>query len=961
MKLNTRNYQAGIDLGTTNSAIAIIEQNGVKLLETDANEVLLPSCVYFHAKDVYFTGNIAKNQRISNSKNGHKSFKKEMGANTPFPIEVLGSNLLAEELSGIILKKLGEVYLHFVGEPLHTVVVTVPARFDLKATHATQVAAMGNYKLNGYSRIETEKLSRHYASFLKVEILMEPIAASLAYGMSKQKTKNGSWLIFDFGGGTFDAAIVNYVDGHMDVKHNSGNNHLGGDDLDIKILKYIINKLSEKYNLTDFFNEDKPDKYCYIRNRLLDDIEKLKITLTKVDNAPIVMPHNFKDNDGVAVKEDFTITREIFNQQVEPIFQQAIDICLNLFDEHNIKPSDLDKILLVGGPTQIPYFREMIRNQLQIELDTSIDPMTAVATGAALYSQITEIPEETIPEIITLLNQKPTDCRVEIKCDTTTLQDSLWINGSVIPSNHDYQSIDSIIIIRDDKGWQSERINPEKDGLFATEIHLRKMELNIFHITVFGKDGKMFTVTSNEFSILQGAGKITDRTPFSLNITLEGYKCATIIKKDSEYPASNMESFYTTKEIIKGKNTDEGTLYVELTEGESENPDNNTYLGTLKIPNSELNRNLPIDTKLEITISAKSGRTIFAECYIPLTMQIFPGEIRIARTGIGKDKLIADFEALKIEYSKIANDVRNLNESKWNVVFEKQHIDTDINWLEQLIEHDIKEPKIAELTFAHILMKTRNILTETSLKLERFENQFIFDLVNYKIKQIRANLNSTNCSIADKLYEKENQLDYCREQHLPYEAKSINISLRRFEREYLGIDFLFHLQGFILTKQNLFADELNSLQEAIKNADRHDLEISMRSIINDWNYGMERKKGCLLLQRFYNRLQYELQSIVDKTESRETFSIPDYDKIGTIWNRYNDYDLNMLEKIATISNPSKSLLISAIDFCKAYPEGKIDKLENFLTRFTDLYFIDQKIRGNISQSGEDVGPPIRSR
>jgi molecular chaperone DnaK (HSP70) len=764
--------------------------------------------------------------------------------------------------------------------------------------------------------------------------------------------------VFDFGGGTFDAAVVNYINGNLDVKLSAGNAKLGGADLDNKLMGYVLEMLNEKYDLKGFLQLD---KYATPRNILLDQIEKAKINLSKVKEVVLIIPPNVTDNKGVAVKEEYIISRELYNQLAGPIFQEAIDICLDLFEENHIKPADLDRVLLVGGPTQYPYFREMIKNQLGIELDTSIDPMTAVAIGAALYAQIKEIPDEIKPEIISILNLTPTDCRIEIHCENKTLDLSLPISGNIILSDGNYDDIDYITITRADKGWASGNIKLDTDGSFFAEVHLRERQLNNFHVNINGKGGKAFTVTSSEFAILQGAGDITDHAPYSVNVTTQGKKCATVIKKNAEYPAKTIHTFYTTKEIKKDHSTEQGLLYFELTEGESETPENNTYLGTLRIENKDLTRNLPIDTELELTVNAKSGRTMHAECYIPYTMQSFPAEIKIARTIVGKEKLLADFEALKSQFETTETNVNKLNDSNWTILFEKQQIKNDIEKIENIIENEINEPKVGELAFADILMKVRYMLIDAKLKLERFENQFIFDLVSFKIKSIKNNLNDLEGIIGNKIWELENQLAYSTEQKLTDEAKAINIALRRFEKEYFGIDFLYYLQGFILTKQNLFARELNSLQDAIKTASRYDLQFGMTEIIRDWNYSMERKKGCLLLKKYYNQLHYELQTIVDKTEVEETFTFNDYDKIGKIWNNYDDYDLDMLPEIAQITNPSKPLLKAAVNFCQAYPKGKIDQLDNLLNKFTALYFIDQSVKGDISISGIDNGPDIRSR
>ncbi len=959
MKLNLRNYQAGIDLGTTNSAISIVDKDGIKTLDISGGQMLLPSCVYFGDDGTRFTGIEAINKLIQDSKtNGHQWFKRKMGKDIPFPIQTLKTTLLAEELSGIILQKLQQIYNNSFGEDLRTVIVTVPARFDLKAVDATRIAAMGNYHLNGTSRVKPKKESVYYADFLQVETLMEPIAASLAYGMDRNAKDNGSWLVYDLGGGTFDAAVVNYRDGHMDVKFHAGDMSLGGHDFDRKMLHYIVKKLNEQYDLTNF---ETSEKYRNICNYLLYKIEQLKIDLSKEKEVVLTIPNpEFTDNKNTPVKAEIVITRDDYNREVGPIFQRSLEICLNLFKENKINPSDLDRVLLVGGPTQYPYFREQIKNQLKIDFDTSVNPMTAVTFGAAIFGSTRDLPEEVKSEIIEIISQTPADCRLEINCVNQSLADSEMVTGQIILPDNNYQSVESISISRADKGWESGDIPVDPtDGTFAVEVLLKKNRINSYKVSVNGKNGQKFSVISDEFTIIPIENPV-DHAPYSLNITTKGNKCKKIISKDAPLPAEGMNTFYTTEEIKKDSGSDQAILYIELTEGESENPVDNIYIGTLKIQNEELRRDLPVDTELEVFVKAKADRTILATCSIPLTGQSFEAIIEVARSKDDKNKVFDEFENLKSNYNRIKEHVEETGISEWSVKFNQLKIDDDIRNIENTVT-EIKNSGGDELSMSDMLLKVNAIITEVKLKLESFEKEFIFVYTQERIKKMKDLLADENGELGNKISQLENQLKSAEEESSVDKAKSNNKDLDKYDKKVMGTLFLYYLYCFSLTKQNGFVQDINTLKKVASEKFLYDVVAKVQLIINDWNRDINDKSiNCNLLGKFYNKFDYNIQKIFNETENKENYPIPDYDKIATIFNRHAIvFDHSIINEIANISGAKKELLKKAIEFANTYLEGKLDLIDSKLDEFANMYYIDPSVPGSIDSGKMPGGPPIR--
>ena len=210
--------------------------------------------------------------------------------------------------------------------------------------------------------------------------------------------KNGFWLVFDFGGGTFDAALVRVEDGIMSIVDTEGNNWLGGKNLDEAVINNIlIPRLKETYSLDSIFAEEWKAKT--LREALKAVAEELRINLSfdeHTDFSAYDRDMDFgEDDNGDPIEPDFSVTRQELSDVITPIYQEAVDICKKLLSRNNLKGADLASLILVGGPTLSPIVREMLRKQITEKVDTNVDPMTVVARGAALYASTIDINEET--------------------------------------------------------------------------------------------------------------------------------------------------------------------------------------------------------------------------------------------------------------------------------------------------------------------------------------------------------------------------------------------------------------------------------------------------------------------------------------------------------------------------------------------------------------------------------------
>ena len=360
----------GIDLGTTNSAIAKFVKGEVIIFSNpqDYGRNTLPSVVSYR-KDKIIVGNKAKEFLEKDPKSVVGVFKRKMGTTESFKIKSINESKTPIELSAQVLKEL-KTFVN-TGDNLDSTVITIPASFDTIQSNATKEAGL-------------------QAGFKQVVLLQEPIAASLAYANMKKERelKDGQWLVYDLGGGTFDVALIKINEGEMKVLDHEGDNFLGGADFDNMIVERIlIPKICQEYSFTNLEEEMKSatGKYNAKYYVLLRRAEEAKITLSSKTSAEIVID-GFEDENGNEVDMEVVITRSEFNDLIKQNIDGTIDMIKKIVTRNSLKPNDIQFTLMVGGSTYIPYVRTRVEEVLQIPVNCEIDPTTAVAVGAAYYA-----------------------------------------------------------------------------------------------------------------------------------------------------------------------------------------------------------------------------------------------------------------------------------------------------------------------------------------------------------------------------------------------------------------------------------------------------------------------------------------------------------------------------------------------------------------------------------------------
>ena len=596
---NTINF--GIDLGTTNSAIAKFIKGEVIIFSNpqDYGRNTLPSVVSYK-KDKIIVGNKAKEFLEKDPKSVVGVFKRKMGTAESFKIKSINESKTPIELSAQVLKEL-KTFVN-TGDNLDAVVLTIPASFDTIQSNATKEAGI-------------------QAGFKQVVLLQEPIAASLAYANMKKERemKDGQWLVYDLGGGTFDVALIQIKDGEMKVLDHEGDNFLGGADFDQMIVeKFVIPKICEEYNFTNLEDEMKSasGKFNAKYYVLLRRAEEAKITLSSKTSAEIVVD-GFEDEDGNEIDTEITITRSEFNDLIKSNIDGTIEMIKQILTRNSLKPSDLQFNLMVGGSTYIPYVRSRVEEVLQIPVNCEIDPTTAVAVGAAYYAATK--PKEL--EKTTEKNQTPISIKTSYN-KASKEKDELF--SARVTGKTDGLSYR---ITRQDGGFDSglkkltERISedlPLVDGAF-----------NFFSFVVYDSQNSIIETDIEPIGINSGFGISGQPIPEDICLEVDDYdnpgktRLKPIFYKNSILPLrSQAISFPLNKGLIKGN--DEDFIYINVLEGSHlALPEANKGIGFMEIRGTQIKRDIAKGSDIEITISISESRDITISVYLNMADQEF--------------------------------------------------------------------------------------------------------------------------------------------------------------------------------------------------------------------------------------------------------------------------------------------------------------------------------------------------
>jgi len=718
----------GIDLGTTNSAIARMENGESVIKKADDLKDTMSSCINFNKRQSIIAGVRAANQfredrlralkAMKSDANTFIEFKRTMGTDKTYNSSNMNKEYTSEELSAEVLKKLKSF---ITDDEIKSIVVTVPAKFTINQKDATTRAA----KLAGFEHCE---------------LLQEPIAASMAYGLDS-KSKNGLWLVFDFGGGTFDAALLKVEDGIMKVIDTEGDNYLGGKNIDYAIVdEILIPDLKNKFEIESFLSGSKLD---YFRDALKDFAEDAKIALSFANSTDILsnLGDFPEDDEGNEIELDLKVTEDIIAPVIKPIFQKSIDICRDLLTRNNLSGSNLGALILVGGPTYSPILRKMLKEQVTEKVDTSCEPMTVVAKGAALYASTVNISEDIIEK-----NRDKTKIQLALGYEPTTVENEEFVTLQILKDKTEgiIPSQCFAEIVRADKAWSSGKVQIDETGE-VVEVKLNEGKANAFIVFVYNEQGDLIPNEPSNFTIIQGSKVGSAPLPYNIGIEIKSKASGKIVfrpikglEKNQPTPATGIANgLKTQKQINPGSVSD--FIKIPVYQGdygaEGSRAIYNEHVYDVIITGEDLPSLLPEGSDVDLTVKVDKSERITLSAFFPYFN--FTQDVDVPSNSTQKE---IDANWLETEISKAKQTLNIIKQEGDFADKEALHkLSNEVAELEKLLEqgrsdYDRKKQvldnlrrslrKIDKIQDETELPKTEEELKEAFYKLEKTFKEF---------------------------------------------------------------------------------------------------------------------------------------------------------------------------------------------------------------------------------------------
>ncbi len=760
----------GIDLGTTNSAISRMENGEPVIKKTDTLKDTMPSCVYIYRKKSIRVGDSAYNKLKSEKLNAMKNFdgsvsnsfiefKRTMGTDKKYSSSNLGKDLSSEELSAEVLKTLNSF---ITDENIKSVVVTVPAKFTVNQKDATLRAA----KLAGFEQCE---------------LLQEPIAASMAYGLDA-KNKNGYWLVFDFGGGTFDVALLKVEDGIQKVIDTEGDNYLGGKNLDYAIVDEIIIPYIQENNVIDSILSD-DNKKKVLQDAMKFYAEEIKIQMSFKDT------YNFlsnlgdipgEDDEGEEIELDIDVTQEMMQNTLGPIFQKSIDLCKHLLERNNLERNKLDSFILVGGPTYSPILRKMLEEQI-VKPDISVDPMTVVSKGAALFASTVDVSDEIVDE-----NRNKTKIQLELSYEATTVEEEVLVTVKILKDKTEGIIPEKVFveIVSSDKAWSSGKTEIDDKGDII-EVKLDTGKPNAFDVLAYDEQSNLLESEPSNITIIQGIVTGNATLPYFIGIEIKDrvsgkhvFRSIKGLEKNQPTPATGItDGLKTQKQIRPGIKEDK--LKIPIYQGEhganGTKAIHNEHVYDVIITGDDLEKLLPESSDIEITIKVDKSERMKFFAFFPYLD--FTYEIEVLSNTTQKE---VDANWLEDEITKAQ---QTLSLIKQGGVYPDQEkldkLDAEISEIKNLFEQRRSDyerkkevlnrlrglfKKLDEIETLIEWPKKEEELKDVFYRLEKTNKQFGNDETTKEVEQFKEQIpeviKEKNVKVAQEMIDNMRRLDY---------------------------------------------------------------------------------------------------------------------------------------------------------------------------------------------------------
>lgn len=805
----------GIDLGTTNSAIAKFENGKVEIFRNPLNmKQTLPSVVAFRRNKI-MVGDKAREYMQRDPNNVVGAFKRKMGTSELYNIASLEDHKTPVQLSAQVLKELKN-FVH-TGENIEAAVITIPASFDTIQSNATKKA--------GYE-----------AGFEQVVLLQEPIAASLAYANKDEDAfEEGRWLVYDLGGGTFDVALVQIADGEMKVIDNEGDNFLGGADFD----KLIVEKLVIPYlkSVGTFENLEQElksasGKYNKLYHVLMHKAEDAKIELTNTEVAEIEF--ETEDDNGDFIDGYLEITRYDFEKIIKPYIQNSIEKVRSILDRNSLTAQQIKFVLMVGGSTYIPFVREQVGKNLGVNVNCNIDPTTAVAVGAAFYAGTR--PKQTAESQSLSSEEVESDLKIKTAYQKTS-QDEDEFFTALIEGN---LSGLSYRIIRKDGGYDS-GVKSLKSRIME-QLPLAANTHNLFELKVINSKGDNVPINVPIIGITQGKYNVVGQPlPNDICLEIDDFESGqtvleVIFEKNAILPTKRTLVKEITKTIRKGS---ADMVTINIVEGPGfAMPAANQTIGFISISGKDLTRDLVKGSDVEITLEMSESRDLRINVYLMLTDQEYdnvftPSERQVNVSRLSEELMIlykkateelqeaeanenyeaaAGLKRARVEVRKLLTQSKKLTED--DVTDEKFQIDTKKRELAQQVDNLTRDKHIIQVKMEYSNAKH---LCQSAMEYNEVteKEQQSFDYLVSQEKNVLASNSKLRINdLSEKLYRLRGNILWRNGDH---------------------VKGLFY---FVVMKKEEFTDEkvgeqyIKAGEEAIENDNMDKLRVCVNALFN---------------------------------------------------------------------------------------------------------------------------------
>lgn len=661
-EFRTKTVDFGIDLGTTTSIIAHCEGNDTPIIPNlISNRNFTPSAVAIDEDGNAVVGEAGKRQTLFDPENAAAEFKLNMGMNKKYFFKDSGREMLPEELSAEVLKDLKNSVYKQLDMKVNSAVITVPADFGPIQNKATKKAA-------------------ELAGFKFTPIIMEPVAAAYAY--SNVSNENGTWLIYDLGGGTFDVSIVKLEDEEFENLAHSGDEHLGGNLIDWDIVyKIFAKKVTDDLGLDDF-NKKNEEKYRKAFAKLKGAAEEAKKDLSGTDNAKIFVD-SLLVHDNELYDFKYTLTKEELEEIMQSYIKRTINHCNDAMKKAKLTANDIDYIILVGGSTLSPVIRENLEKTFNIPLKYDIDPTTVVARGAALFAGTIPDPNIEIPT-----------GKFGLKLDyvaTGPIDEEFFVSGEVLSDKVDDFSGFTIEAINIKTKRMTGKISVEDDGFFEFEL-MPEDETNKYSISLYDPSGNLVELDENSANAIEYNVGFEQQIilPHTLGLGLYDDTLFILAKEGSRLPYHNMSPFKTTAEVTK--DNENSFISMPLYNGTAKVASNNEKVGELLISGEKVKKTILKGSEITITVDIDTSRIMTFDVHVLDIGQKFKFEIDPSIQKFTFDEVNNKFIKAKSNYESIKSkcSAENINEEIESYLrqIEEENIIENINGFMESAEND---------------------------------------------------------------------------------------------------------------------------------------------------------------------------------------------------------------------------------------------------------------------------------